>query len=103
MNQEKFKKIEKACFLDRDGVINEDTGYVYKITDFRWIKGAIEAIKLLKKNNFLIIVITNQSGIKRGFYTSNDVKKLHKWMNETLKKQGVQIDDFFFFRRYANQ
>ena len=96
MNQEKFKKVEKACFLDRDGVINEDTGYVYKIKDFRWIKGAIEAIKLLKKNNFLIIVITNQSGIKRGFYTSNDVKKLHKWMNETLKKQGVQIDDFFF-------
>ena len=52
MNQGKIKKIKKACFLDRDGVINEDIGYLYKIEDFRWIKGAIEAIKLLKKKVF---------------------------------------------------
>ena len=96
MNQEKFKKINKACFLDRDGVLNEDVGYLHKSQDFKWIDGAVEAIKLLKKNNFLVIVITNQSGVGRGFYTSNDVKNLHKWMNKTLKKQGVQIDDFFF-------
>ena len=96
MNQEKFKKINKACFLDRDGVLNEDIGYLYKSEDFKWIEGAIEAIKLLKKKNFLIIVITNQSGIERGYYTSNDVEKLHKWMNKVLKKDDVQINDFFF-------
>ncbi len=96
MNQEKFKKINKACFLDRDGVLNEDIGYLHKSRDFKWIKGAIEAIKLLKKNNFLIIVITNQSGVGRGYYTANDVKNLHKWMNKILNKEDVQIDDFFF-------
>ena len=100
MNQEKFKKINKACFLDRDGVLNEDIGYLHKSRDFKWIKGAIEAIKLLKKNNFLIIVITNQSGVGRGYYTANDVKNLHKWMNKILNKEDVQIDDFFFLKIY---
>ena len=96
MNQEKFKKINKACFLDRDGVLNEDIGYLYKNEDFRWIDGAIDAIELLKKKNFLVIVVTNQSGIGRGFYTSNDVENLHKWMNKTLRKKNIQINDFFF-------
>ena len=50
MNQEKFKKINKACFLDRDGVLNEDIGYLHKSEDFKWIDGAVEAIKLLKRN-----------------------------------------------------
>ena len=96
MNQEKFKKINKACFLDRDGVLNEDVGYLYKSEDFKWIDGAIDAIELLKKNEFLIIVVTNQSGIGRGYYTSNDVENLHKWMNQTLRKKNLQINDFFF-------
>jgi len=54
MNQEKFKKINKACFLDRDGVLNKDIGYLYKIEDFKWIEGAVDAIKLLKKNNYFL-------------------------------------------------
>ena len=95
MNQEKFKKINKACFLDRDGVLNEDVGYLHKSEDFKWIDGAVEAIKLLKKNNFLVIVITNQSGISRGYFTSKDVTNLHEWMNKILKKEGIQINDFF--------
>ena len=97
MNQEKFKKINKACFLDRDGVLNEDVGYLHKSQDFKWIDGAVEAIKLLKKNNFLVIVITNQSGISRGYFTPKDVTNLHEWMNKILKKEGIQINDFFFF------
>ena len=96
MNQEKFKKINKACFLDRDGVLNEDIGYLHKSEDFKWINGGVEAIKLLKKNNFLVIVITNQSGISRGYLTSKDVTNLHEWMNKILKKEGIQINDFFF-------
>ena len=96
MNQEKFKKINKACFLDRDGVLNEDVGYLHKSQDFKWIDGAVEAIKLLKKNNFLVIVITNQSGISRGYFTSKDVTNLHEWMNKILKKEDIQINDFFF-------
>ena len=96
MNQEKFKKINKACFLDRDGVLNEDIGYLHKSEDFKWIDGAVEAIKLLKKNNFLVIVITNQSGISRGYFDSKDVTNLHEWMNKILKKEDIQINDFFF-------
>ena len=96
MNQEKFKKINKACFLDRDGVLNEDIGYLHKSEDFKWIDGAVEAIKLLKKNNFLVIVITNQSGISRGYFTSKDVTNLHEWMNKILEKEDIQINDFFF-------
>ena len=96
MNQEKFKKINKACFLDRDGVLNEDIGYLHKSEDFKWIDGAVEAIKLLKKNNFLVIVITNQSGISRGYFTAKDVTNLHEWMNKILKKEDIQINDFFF-------
>jgi len=96
MNQEKFKKIKKACFLDRDGVLNEDVGYLHKSEDFKWIDGAVEAIKLLKKNNFLVIVITNQSGISRGYFNSKDVTNLHEWMNKILKKEDIQINDFFF-------
>ena len=53
MNQEKFKKFNKAAFLDRDGVINKDIGYLHKIDDFRWIEGAKEAISFLKKKSFL--------------------------------------------------
>ena len=102
MNQEKFKKINKACFLDRDGVLNEDIGYLHKSEDFKWIDGAVEAIKLLKKNNFLVIVITNQSGVRRGYFTSKDVTNLHEWMNKILKKEGIQINDFFFSEDLPN-
>ena len=65
MNQEKFKKINKACFLDRDGVINEDIGYLHKIEDFNWIDGAQNAIDYLKKIGYLVILVSNQSGVKR--------------------------------------
>ena len=96
MNQVKSEKYNKAAFLDRDGTLNEDTGYLYKIKDFRWIKGAVNALRILKKNNFLIIVVTNQSGVSRGFYSENDIKKLHKWMNQQLLEYDLMIDDFFF-------
>ncbi len=96
MNQVKSEKYNKAAFLDRDGTLNEDTGYLHKIEDFRWIKGAVNALRILKKNNFLIIVVTNQSGVSRGFYSENDIKKLHKWMNQQLLKYDLMIDDFFF-------
>ena len=96
MNQVKFKFSQKAAFLDRDGVINEDTGYLHNIKDFKWIEGAIEALKILKENNFLIIVISNQSGVARGFFSEQDVHNLHKWINIQLSEHNIKIDDFFF-------
>ena len=62
----------------------------------RWIEGAIEALKILKENNFLIIIISNQSGVARGYFSEQDVHKLHKWINLQLSKHNIKIDDFFF-------
>lgn len=86
----------KAAFLDRDGVINLDLGYVYKITDFYWVRGIKKVIKYLKKKNFLIIVITNQSGIARGMYLNKDVKILHNYINKQLLKIDCRIDAFYY-------
>ena len=96
MNQEKFKKFSKAAFLDRDGVINKDIGYLHKIDDFRWIEGAKEAISFLKKKKFFVIIVTNQSGVERGFFSESDVNYLHNWINDELKKSECVIDDFFY-------
>ena len=103
MNQVKFKFSQKAAFLDRDGVINEDTGYLHNIKDFKWIEGAIEALKILKENNFLIIVISNQSGVSRGYFSEQDVHSLHKWINLQLSEHNVKIDDFFFATEHPDK
>ena len=87
---------KSAVFLDRDGVINKDLGYVFKIDDVEWISGSIEAIKLLNKKNFLVFVVTNQSGVARNFYSENDVKKLHRWMKNILKEKNAIINEFSY-------
>lgn len=84
-----------AVFLDRDGVINHDHGYVYKIEDFKWIDGSKEAIKYLKKKGYYVFVVTNQSGISRGYYQEKDVEILHQYINTELKEINTFIDDFF--------
>ena len=65
-----------AIFLDRDGVINEDTGYVSQVDDFHFLPGVIEALQLLKKKGYLLIVVTNQSGIARGYFSEDDFMNL---------------------------
>ena len=85
-----------AVFLDRDGVLNIDNGYIFKVDDFIWIDGAREAIKLLNKFGFYVFVVTNQSGIARGYYTEDDVKLLHKYMNKNLNEVNAIINDFFY-------
>ena len=98
MNQEKSKIYKKkAVILDRDGVINKDLGYVSSIDRFYWVDGAIDSIEYLKKLNYLIIVISNQSGVSRGYYDNSDVDELHEWINTDLfSKKKVFIDDFFY-------
>lgn len=85
-----------AIFLDRDGTLNVDKGYVHRIEDWEWIPGAIDAIAAFKKAGFLVIVITNQAGVARGYYSGEDVDKLHAWINDELKKQGAAIDGFYY-------
>ena len=85
-----------AAFFDRDGVLNLDSGYVYQIERFVWIDGALESLEYLKKKDYFIFVVTNQSGIARGYYSEKDVIKLHNDINLVLSKKNIQIDDFFY-------
>ena len=94
MNQN--NNLRPACFFDRDGVLNVEKGYIYRIKDFQWIEGAIAAIKFLKDNGYYVFVTTNQSGIARGYYTEKDVITLHDLMNSQLMMNDTKIDDFFY-------
>lgn len=85
-----------ALFLDRDGVLNEDQGYVHRWEDFRWIPGAKEAIGAFNRAGWLVIVVTNQSGVGRGLYTEDDMHRLHARMAEELAAAGAKIDAVYF-------
>ncbi|WP_165837141.1 D-glycero-alpha-D-manno-heptose-1,7-bisphosphate 7-phosphatase [Phenylobacterium hankyongense] len=85
-----------ALFLDRDGVLNEDQGYVHRWEDFRWIPGAREAVVAFNRAGWLVIVVTNQSGVGRGYYTEDDMHALHARMSEELAQAGGRIDAFYF-------
>ena len=94
----KFLKLvqkKPALFLDRDGVINKDLGYVHKYKNFIWLKDIKKIIKFANDNNYYVFVLTNQSGIGRGYYTKKDVDMLHEKVNEELIKIGAHIDEFF--------
>ncbi|HEX3367244.1 HAD family hydrolase [Phenylobacterium sp.] len=85
-----------ALFLDRDGVLNEDHGYVYRWEDFRWIPGAREVVAAFNRAGWLVIVVTNQSGVGRGFYSEDAVNALHARMAEDLASSGAHIDAFYY-------
>ncbi|MGY3074705.1 D,D-heptose 1,7-bisphosphate phosphatase [Bradyrhizobium sp. LM6.10] len=83
-----------AVFFDRDGVLNIDKAYVYRIEDFEWVAGAREAIKLCNDLGYYAFVVTNQSGIARGYYGVDDVHRLHDWMTGELAAIGAHIEDY---------
>jgi D-glycero-D-manno-heptose 1,7-bisphosphate phosphatase len=85
-----------AAFLDRDGVINYDFGYVYKYKDFKLRSGVVKGLKLLNKNNYRIFIVSNQSGIARGFFKKKDVELLHKSFKKSLRKHKIKINDIKF-------
>ena len=86
----------KCVFLDRDGVINQDKGYISKISDFKIYPGVGKAINLLNKKNYLVIIITNQSGIGRGLIKIKELKNLHNYLKKKISKFGGKIDDIFY-------
>ncbi len=92
----KFFKKNEAIFLDRDGVINEDFGYVIKYEDFKWTKGIFEVLRYINKKQKRLFIITNQSGIGRGYYTEKDFLNLHKKIKLILIKKNIYIDDVFY-------
>ena len=85
-----------AVFLDRDGVINVDRGYVASRADFEWIPGAIQAIKALNDSGYYVFVATNQSGIARGFFDTATLIAIHNTMNRAVAQAGGRIDAVFF-------
>lgn len=95
---EKLKN--KAVFLDRDGTINVEKKYLYKIEDFEYLEGVKDALRMLESAGYLLIVVTNQSGIARGYYTENDYRKLEKWMMEDLEKDGIHITASYYCPHY---
>ena len=86
----------KAVFLDRDGVINVDKGYVYEIDKLEFIPRAVEGLKLLQEAGFKLIIITSQSGIGRGYYTEEDYHKFMRYMYEKLEEHDIKIDGEYF-------
>lgn len=85
-----------ALFLDRDGVINADYGYVYKPEDFDFVDGIFELVAEANRLNYLVVVVTNQAGIGRGYYTEADFHALTDWMRSQFVEQGARIDAVYF-------
>jgi D-glycero-D-manno-heptose 1,7-bisphosphate phosphatase len=88
--------LRPALFLDRDGVLNEDRGYVARWEDFRWIPGARQAVAAFNRAGWLVIVVTNQSGVGRGLYTEDAMHALHARMAQELAEAGGRIDAFYY-------
>ena len=87
--------MKKAIFLDRDGTINVEKDYIYKSEDLVFEEGTIEALKTFKNLGYILIVVSNQSGIARGYFTEEDLNIFNNNMNEILKKNGVEITEFY--------
>lgn len=81
----------RALFLDRDGVINEEVGYLFRPADVRWVPGIVPLCRTALALDYGIVVVTNQSGIARGLYTAADFEALMAWMRETLAAEGVRL------------
>ena len=88
--------MKKAVFLDRDGTLNIDYGYVHDIDHFHFIEGIIEALKKLKEMGYLLVLVTNQSGIARGFFTEEQFLQLTEWMDWSLADRGVDLDGIYY-------
>lgn len=87
--------LKKALFLDRDGVINKEKNYLYKIEDFEFIDGIFELCRYYLSKGYLIVIVTNQSGIARGYYSEEDFNILTSWMIEEFQKHDVKISKVY--------
>lgn len=91
----------KALFLDRDGVINIEKNYVYKIEDFEFVEGIFEVMLGFQAKGYLLFVITNQAGIGRGYYTDDDFHKLNTWMLKELSAKNICVEKVYYSPYHA--
>lgn len=94
--------MNKAIFLDRDGVINKEIGYVYRVEDFILTNDIIPSLKKLQAAGFLFIVVTNQSGIAKELYTHEDVARVHAHMLSLLNKEGITISEIYYCPHHSD-
>ena len=87
---------KKIAFLDRDGTINVEKHYLYKIEDFEYLPGVVNGLKLLQEADFLLVIVTNQSGIARGYYTKPDYEVFNKWLLADLEAKDVHIAGSYY-------
>lgn len=87
--------MNKALFLDRDGVINIEKDYLYKVEDFEFIDGVFETCQYFQSKGYLIIIITNQAGIARAKYTEDDYRVLTEWMKQEFEKNDIEISEVY--------
>lgn len=88
--------MDRIVFLDRDGTLNEEVHYLHRPGDLKLLPGVTAALALLKQAGFKLVVVTNQAGVARGYYTEEDVKTLHLYMNALLERDGAGIDAFYY-------
>lgn len=88
--------MEKIVFLDRDGTLNEEVEYLHRPEDLKLLPGVPGALKRLKDGGFKLVVVTNQAGVARGYYTEADVAALHQYLNRLLAGDGAEIDRYFY-------
>lgn len=88
--------MKRAVFLDRDGTINVEREYLFRPEDFHFVPGAPEAIRLFREAGFLVVVVTNQSGIGRGYYDEAAVQELHRHMDSELALAGTAVDAYYY-------
>lgn len=88
--------VNRALFLDRDGVINHDSGYTSDVESFRFVDGIFDVCRAARELGYLLIVVTNQAGIGRGYYSEQDFLILTKWMCDQFEAEGAQISDVFY-------
>ena len=94
--------MNKVVFLDRDGTVNVEVDYLHKKEDFKFEENADKAIKIINDLGYKVIVVTNQSGIARGYYTENDLKTLHVYLDEELNKIGAKVDAYYYCPHHPN-
>lgn len=88
--------LRPAVFLDRDGTLNVDTGYVHRIEEFVWIDGARDAVVRLSTAGLVVVVVTNQAGVARGYYTEDDIHRLHDWLRADVAAAGGTIEALYY-------
>lgn len=91
-----MSRLRPAAFFDRDGVFNQDQGYVHRVEDLVWIPGGPQAVRRLNDLGYLVIVVTNQSGIGRGYYDEASMHAIHEALAAHLATEGGRIDAFYF-------